>query len=57
METIKLFPPFTDQEIFPVPVCECVEQYDTSEEYELDAGAVFKTKDRNYLGVVVSGCS
>ena len=49
--------PFTDQEHFPVPVKELVERYDTSLDYELDAGAVFKTVDDKYLGVVVSGCS
>jgi len=49
--------PFTDQEPFPVPVEELVEEYDTSESYELDAGAIFRTVDNKYLGVVVSGCS
>jgi hypothetical protein len=49
--------PFTDQEPFPVLIREMVEQYDTSESYELDAGAIFRTIDDRYLGVVVSGCS
>lgn len=49
--------PFTDQEPFPVPVKELIVQYDNSPSYELDAGAIFRTIDGKYLGVVVSGCS
>jgi hypothetical protein len=49
--------PFTDQESFPVPVVKLLAEYDISESWELDAGAIFKTKDGKYLGVTVSGCS
>jgi hypothetical protein len=48
--------PFTDQGDFPVPVVRLVEKYDNQTDYEMDQGAIFRTK-KGYLGVVVSGCS
>jgi hypothetical protein len=55
--SIKSFDPFTDQEPFPVEVVSIIGQHDTSGSYALDAGAIFRTADGRFLGVVVSGCS
>jgi hypothetical protein len=48
---------FFDQEEPPVPVIECVSEYNNSEPYEVDQSAIFKTEDGRYIGVVISGCS
>ena len=48
---------FMDQENPPVPLEKCVAEYDASEAYEVDEGAIFKTMDGKYVGVVISGCS
>jgi len=48
---------FFDQEAPPIPVVECVAEYDVSGPYEVDNGAIFKTKDGKFIGVVISGCS
>lgn len=56
-KVIKEQYPYTDQESFPVPVVELLAEYNVSESYELDAGAIFKTINGEYLGVTVSGCS
>ena len=57
MKTIQDKSPYTDQEPFPVPIIKVLDECDVSESYELDAGAIFKTVNGKYLGVVVSGCS
>jgi hypothetical protein len=49
--------PFTDQEPFPEPMMCVLAEYDKSEPYELDSGAIFLTKKGKFRGVVVSGCS
>ena len=56
-KTLECASPYTDQEPFPVPIVEIIEEYNVSESYELDAGAIFKTISGKYIGVVVSGCS
>lgn len=48
---------FFDQENPPVPVVECVAEYDASGPYEVDSGAIFKTQDGKFIGVTISGCS
>jgi len=48
---------FFDQEAPPEPVVKCVAEYDASEPYEVDEGAIFETQTGKYLGVTISGCS
>ena len=48
---------FMDQEPSPVPLSRCVAEYDASEPYETDEGAIFETADGKFIGVVISGCS
>lgn len=57
MKTLESASPYTDQESFPIPIIKLIDEYDVSESYGLDAGAIFKTIHRKYIGVVVSGCS
>ena len=47
---------YMDQEDPPVPVIDFIAEYDASEPYEIDMGAVFKT-EKGFLGVVIGGCS
>lgn len=49
--------PYTDQESFPEPMVDVLAEYDKSGSYELDAGAIFLTKEGKFRGVIVSGCS
>lgn len=48
---------FMDQEPSPVPLLKCVAEYNASEPYEVDEGAIFETMDGKYIGVVIGGCS
>ena len=56
-EQTDQFSPYFDQEQPQVPVEGIIADLDLSELYELDAVAVFKTKERGYLVVYVNGCS
>lgn len=54
---LKEYGNFFDQKDPPVPVVECVAEYDASEPYEVDEGAIFKTEDGQFIGVTIGGCS
>jgi hypothetical protein len=49
--------PYFDQEDPQVPIKGIIADLDRSTSYELDAKAVYKTIDKGYLFVEVSGCS
>ena len=51
------YSPFTDQENPPVEISELIAEYDVSPDYEIDAGAIFRTINGKYIAVVISGCS
>ena len=57
METLDKYDRYMDQEDPPVPVVECVSEFDDSPSYEVDMSAIFRTEDNRFVGVVLSGCS
>ena len=56
-EKLPYYGNFFDQENPPVPVVECISEYNNSEPYEVDHSAIFETEDGRYVAVVISGCS
>ena len=48
---------FMDQDYPPIEVVEVMAEYDNEPAYEVDQGAIFRTVDNRFIGVVISGCS
>ena len=48
---------FMDQQDPPVRVEKVLAEYDISEPYEVDQGAIFETINHKFIGVTIAGCS